>query len=196
MTIFEAVKSTVTPRMAAEHFGLSVSRNGVICCPFHEDRHPSMKLNEETFYCFGCGAKGDVIEFTSRLFGITPLEAARKLRADFGMQEGKPSVLVKLHRYKTQADAEKLCFHVLREYLHILQDWKVRFSPQTPDDVPDNRFVEACHILDCTQYMLDLLTVGSQAERAELVNGMMKENKIALLQERLREIKEESDEQT
>lgn len=48
MTIFEAVKSTVTPRMAAEHFGLSVSRNGMACCPFHNDRHPSMKLNEQT----------------------------------------------------------------------------------------------------------------------------------------------------
>ena len=47
MTIFEAVKSTVTPRMAAEHFGLSVSRNGMACCPFHNDRHPSMKLNED-----------------------------------------------------------------------------------------------------------------------------------------------------
>lgn len=45
MTIFEAVKTTVAPRMAAEHFGLSVSRNGMVCCPFHDDRHPSMKDN-------------------------------------------------------------------------------------------------------------------------------------------------------
>lgn len=57
MTIFEAVKSTVTPRMAAEHFGLNVSRYGMACCPFHDDRNPSMKLNEDYFYCFGCGAK-------------------------------------------------------------------------------------------------------------------------------------------
>ena len=47
MTIFEAVKTTVAPRMAAEHFGLSVSRNGMVCCPFHDDRHPSMKANRE-----------------------------------------------------------------------------------------------------------------------------------------------------
>ena len=44
MTIFEAVKTTLTPRMAAEHFGLSVSRNGMACCHFHDDRHPSMEL--------------------------------------------------------------------------------------------------------------------------------------------------------
>lgn len=45
MTIFEAVKSTVTPRMAAEHYGMTVARNGMVCCPFHNDRHPSMKLS-------------------------------------------------------------------------------------------------------------------------------------------------------
>ena len=146
MTIFEAVKSTVTPRMAAEHFGLSVSRNGMACCPFHNDRHPSMKLNEDYFYCFGCGAKGDVIEFTSKLFGITAMEAVQKLRADFGVQEDKPSILTKLNLYRTQADNERLCFRVLREYLQILQGWKVRFSPQTLEDDPDDRFVEACHM--------------------------------------------------
>ena len=196
MTIFEAVKSTVTPRMAAEHYGLSVSRNGMACCPFHNDRHPSMKLNEDYFYCFGCGAKGDVIELTSKLFGITAMEAVQKLRADFGVQEDKPSILTKLNLYRTQADNERLCFRVLREYLQILQDWKVRFSPQTPEDDPDDRFVEACHMLECTQYMVDQLTIGSPEERTDLVNDMMKDNKITLLQDHLREIKEESNEQT
>ena len=195
MTIFEAVKSTVTPRMAAEHFGLSVSRNGMVCCPFHDDRHPSMKLNEDYFYCFGCGAKGDVIEFTSKLFGINAQEAAQKLSADFGIKADKPSVLTKLSQYRTQADNERLCFRVLREYLQILQDWKVRFSPQTPDEDPHDRFVEACHMLECTQYMLNLLTIGSPEERTELVSDMMKDNKIKFLQERLQEIKEESNEQ-
>ena len=195
MTIFEAVKSTVTPRIAAEHYGMTVARNGMVCCPFHDDRHPSMKLNEDYFYCFGCGAKGDVIEFTSKLFGINAQEAAQKLSADFGIKADKPSVLTKLSQYRTQADNERLCFRVLREYLQILQDWKVRFSPQTPDEDPHDRFVEACHMLECTQYMLDLLTIGSPEERTELVSDMMKDNKIKFLQERLQEIKEESNEQ-
>ena len=195
MTIFEAVKSTVTPRIAAEHYGMTVARNGMVCCPFHDDRHPSMKLNEDYFYCFGCGAKGDVIEFTSKLFGINAQEAAQKLSADFGIKADKPSVLTKLSQYRTQADNERLCFRVLREYLQILQDWKVRFSPQTPDEDPHDRFVEACHMLECTQYMLNLLTIGSPEERTELVSDMMKDNKIRFLQERLQEIKEESNEQ-
>ena len=196
MTIFEAVKSTVTPRMAAEHFGLSVSRNGMVCCPFHRDLHPSMKLYDDHFHCFGCQANGDVIEFTSKLFGITALEAAQKLAADFGIREARPSVLDKLKTYQTQAENEKLCFRVLREYLHILQDWKKKYAPQTPQEKPHEHFVEACHMLECTQYMVDQLTIGSSKERTKLVADMMKDNKIALLQERLREIKEESNEQT
>lgn len=195
MTIFEAVKSAVTPRMAAEHFGLSVSRNGMVCCPFHDDRHPSMKLNEDYFYCFGCGSKGDVIEFTSKLFGITAMEAARKLAADFGIREARPSVLAKLKTYQTQAENEKLCFRVLREYLHILQNWKKKYAPQTPQEEPHGHYVEACHMLECTQYMVDQLTIGSPKERTKLVADMMKGDKIALLQERLQEIKEEADEQ-
>ena len=131
MTIFEAVKTTVAPRMAADHFGLSVNRNGMVCCPFHDDRHPSMKLYEDHSHCFGCQANGDVIAFTSKLFGITPLEAAQKLAADFGIREDRPSVLAKLKVYTTQAENEKLCFRVLSEYLHILQDWKKRYAPQT-----------------------------------------------------------------
>ena len=195
MTIFAAVKSTVTPRMAAEHYGMTVARNGMVCCPFHDDWHPSMKLYHDHFHCFGCQANGDVIEFTSKLFGITALEAAQKLAADFGIREARPSVLDKLKTYQTQAENEKLCFRVLREYLHILQDWKKKYAPQTPQEEPHEHYVEACHMLECTQYMVDLLTIGSSKERTKLVADMMKDNKIALLQERLREIKEEVDEQ-
>ena len=173
MTIFEAVKTTVAPRMAAEHFGLSVSRNGMDCCPFHDDWHPSMKLYEDHYHCFGCQANGDVIAFTSKLFGITPLKAVQKLAADFGIREDRPSVLAKLKMYTTQAENKKLCFRVLSEYLHILQDWKKRYAPQTPEEEPDDRFVEACHMLVCTQYMLDLLTIGSHEERAELVKDKL-----------------------
>ena len=48
------------------------------CCPFHDDKHPSMKVDRR-FHCFGCQADGDVIDFTSRLFGLNKKEAALKL---------------------------------------------------------------------------------------------------------------------
>lgn len=163
MTIFEAVKTRVTPRMAAEYFGLRVSPNGVACCPFHEDRHPSMKLNEDTFYCFSCGAQRDVIAFASRLFAVTQSEAAENLTGVFGIRRTHPAVLAKIREYQTQSDNEKLYLRVLREYLRILQGWKQKYSPQAPEDDPDSRFVGACHML--------LLTSSPQAERTELVKA-------------------------
>ena len=79
MNLFETVKSAVTVKQAAEHYGRKVNRGDMICCPFHDDRHPSMKLNEDYFYCFGCGTTGDVIDFVARLFGLSSYEAAKKL---------------------------------------------------------------------------------------------------------------------
>ena len=195
MTIFEAVKSRVMMRSAAERFGLTVTHDGRVRCPFHDDWHLSLKLTDKTFFCSGCGARGGVIEFTSRLLGIAAVDAAKKLHAGSSAPRARPSVLAKLNQYRAQTDREKLCFCVLREYLQILQDWERRFSPQGPNEAPDPRFVEACHMLECMRYMLDLLTVSSPGDRMEMVNGMMKDNKIALLQERIRDIREEADEQ-
>ena len=79
LTFFETVKNSVTVKQAAEHYGCEVNRGDMICCPFHDDRHPSMKLNEDYFYCFGCGVTGDVIDFVARLFGLSSYEAAKKL---------------------------------------------------------------------------------------------------------------------
>ena len=69
MNVFEAVKQSVTTRQAAEHYGIHVGRNGMACCPFHNDKTPSMKLDRR-YHCFGCGADGDVIDFTAALYGL------------------------------------------------------------------------------------------------------------------------------
>ena len=83
MTMYETIKAAVPMRQAAEPYGLKVSRSGMACCPFHNDRHPSLKLNEEHFFCFGCRAKGDVIDFVASLFDLSSYEAAQKLAVDF-----------------------------------------------------------------------------------------------------------------
>ena len=77
MTLFALVKERIPVRDAAEHYGLQMGRNGMTCCPLHEDHHPSMKLNERYFYCFGCGATGDVIDLVAKLFGLSNYEAVQ-----------------------------------------------------------------------------------------------------------------------
>ena len=150
MTIYEIIKAAISVKQAAKHYGLNVNRNGMACCPFHNDRHPSLKLNEDYFFCFGCGAKGDVIDLVARLFDLSSYEAAQKLAADFGLDPKPPTAaaMVKPKRpYIRQfREDEMLCFRVLTDYLHLLEDWKVRYAPKTPEDALDDRFVEACQM--------------------------------------------------
>ena len=191
LNLFETVKAAVTPRMAAERYGLPIQQGGMVCCPFHADRTPSMKLNEDYFYCFGCGATGDVIDLAARLFDLSKYEAVQKLAADFGISGEKPSVLAKLKRGKTQAEAERHCFRVLRDYFGILQDWKEHCAPQSPEDPIDPRYAEACHMLERIGNMLDILACGTPKERAEVVADLQKDDRLMRMEARNRQIKED-----
>ena len=191
MNLFETVKAAVTPRMAAERYGLPIQQGSMTRCPFHADRTPSMKLNEDYFYCFGCGATGDVIDLAARLFDLSKYEAVQKLAADFGISGEKPSVLAKLKRGKTQAEAERHCFRVLRDYFGILQDWKEHCAPQSPEDPIDPRYAEACHMLERIGNMLDILACGTPKERAEVVADLQKDDRLMRMEARNRQIKED-----
>ncbi|RHQ05502.1 hypothetical protein DW999_04235 [Ruminococcus sp. AM54-14NS] len=195
MTIYETIKAAISVKQAAEHYGLKVSHNGMACCPFHNDRHPSLKLNEDYFFCFGCGAKGDVIDLVARLFDLSSYEAAQKLAADFGLDPKPPTAaaMVKPKRpyIRQLREDEMLCFRVLTNYLHLLEDWKVRYAPKTPEDALDDRFVEACQMHCYIEYMADVLTVGDLEERVALVDKLMQDGKIAFLQEYITRKKKE-----
>ena len=188
MTMYETIKAAISVKQAAEHYGLKVNHNGMACCPFHHDRHPSLKLNEDYFFCFCCGAKGDVIDLVARLFDLSGYEAAQRLAADFGIstEPGQAAAAIckpKRPHIRQFREDEMLCFRVLMDYLHLLEDWKVRYAPKTPDEPYDDRFVEAlqmhCHI----EYMADILTVGDLEERVALVDELMKSGRIAFLRE-------------
>ena len=192
MNLFDTVKAAVIPPMAAERYGLPVRQGNMVCCPFHNDRTPSMKLNEDYFYCFGCGASGDVIDLAARLFGLSGYDAAKKLAADFGIAEQKPSILARLQRGKTQAETERESFRVLQDYLRILQDWKENCAPQSPEDAIDPRYTEACHMVERIENMLDILTCGTPQERAEVVADLQKDERLMRMEARNRQIREEA----
>ena len=87
MTIFDEIKESVSITDAAQRYGLTLDRYGKALCPFHSDHKPSLSFKGNRFKCFACGESGDVIDLTRQLTGAgTPLEAARRLAADFGIQ--------------------------------------------------------------------------------------------------------------
>ena len=172
MSTYARIKQTVTTRQAAERYGLSVNRSGMARCPFHEDHNPSMKVDDR-FYCFGCGASGDVIDFTARLFGISPKDAATKLAADFGINPRPPeqSKIPNCHAEPTR-DRERLCICVLREYLRYLRIWQLRYRPEKPGDKFHPRFAEAMKELPTVNELLDCL-LGNDLLLAEKTAEML-----------------------
>ena len=154
MSLFQTIKAAVTTRQAAESFGLAVDKSGMALCPFHDDHHPSLKLDRR-YYCFACGASGDVIDFTARFFGISNHSAAIKLARDFGIDPRPPTQL-----NITIPDAEPLseeqpCILSLVQDVQKFHRWKREFAPDNPEEPWDDRFVEACRELSRAEYLLD-----------------------------------------
>ena len=169
-SVFEAVKQSITVREAAQMYGIEVNRSGMACCPFHDDKNPSMKLNEEYFYCFGCGATGDVIDFTARLYNLSPKEAAEKLAQDFGL--AYDSQAPPRRRYiRQKSEAQKFkedrdhAFRVLADYFHLLRKWETDYTPKTPEENPHPRFMEAIQKKDYVGYLLDFFLEDGPEEQ-------------------------------
>ena len=173
-SVFEVVKQSVTVREAAELYGIEVNRGGMACCPFHDDRHPSLKLNEDYFYCFGCGATGDVIDFTARLYNLTAKEAAEKLAQDFGLAyDSKAPIRRNYVRQKSDVQMRKEkrehAWRVLADYYHLLRKWETDYSPRTPDEAPHPRFLEAVQKKDYMAYLLDTFLDSSTEEQDQWI---------------------------
>ena len=202
--VFEAVKQSVSTRDAAAFYGIEVKRNGMACCPFHDDKNPSMKVDQR-FHCFGCGEDGDVIDFTAKLFNLSPKEAAEKLAQDFGLiYDSQAPPRRRYVRQKTEAqkfrENRQRCYRVLSDYYYLLKKWESDHSPRTPEEKPHPRFVEAIHKKIYVEYLLDLFLYESEEEQkawiaehtAEITHlerrlKIMAENK-STNRERLREI--------
>ena len=202
--VFEAVKQSVSTREAAAFYGIEVKRNGMACCPFHDDKNPSMKVDQR-FHCFGCGEDGDVIDFTAKLFDLSPKEAAEKLAQDFGLiYDSQAPPRRRYVRQKTEAqqfrEDRQRCYRILSDYYYLLKKWEIDNSPRTPEEEPHPRFVEAIQKKTYVEYLLDLFLYESEEEQkawiaehtAEITHlerrlKIMAENK-PTNRERLREI--------
>ncbi|MCR4745519.1 MAG: DNA primase [Lachnospiraceae bacterium] len=172
MNIFKDVKAVVSTREAAAFYGIKIERNGMCCCPFHNDRHPSMKTDKR-YYCFGCGEKGDVIDFVAKLFALSPLDAARKLAKDFNIntkpvksyREGKSNS--ELQRSKKEKELKGAfqrytqdALFYLHKYREKLLEYKEKYLPDSPEELADCHplYEEAVNNLDKIEWMIDELT--------------------------------------
>ena len=187
MNIYQSVKQSVSARQAASFYGISVSKNGMACCPFHDDRHPSMKIDER-FFCFGCGEKGDVIDFVAKLHDERLPDAARRIANDFDIDVSavaiprmKPAVAGRTHpprdvdvtdlvRKTTERYYDTLC-----RFSRMFRSSMEQLAPKTPEDTWHPLFVMALDHGSYVDHLLDTLFYGEWEEKLAILDDCRKE---------------------
>ena len=176
--LFTRVKAAVTARQAAKRYGLKVNPSGMACCPFHEDRNPSMKVDDR-FYCLGCGVTGDAVDLTARLLGLTSKDAALRLAVDFGIEiseNGKKQKWVRpkiTHTPKTKDRQKgiwvKYAIRVALDYLWLLRDNEKKYPPHSMEDMEWHPlFCEALNKRIFIEYVLDELLAAGESDQEKL----------------------------
>ena len=185
MNIFSEVKEHLTARQAAEYYGLQVKRNGLACCPFHDDRHPSMKI-DKNYHCFACGVGGDVIDYVSRRYGLSQFDAALKLIEDFSLPvdiRGNTELGVqekeRIRREKAERERvidirkrfEKWCnrtVDILKNCILEIDSVNRFLIGKPPDIIFSEDYAQMLHAEPLINYWLDILCMGDVSERREL----------------------------
>ena len=182
MDLFKAVKENVTARQVAALYGLKIAENGMACCPFHDDHTPSLKLDKR-YYCFGCHATGDAIDFVSTYLQLSPLEAAKRLAADFNIpynsdRGGKQDHSVPLaERRKAQMERQEFLdwrrktLFDLAGYYRVLEERKELFAPQTRDEPWSEPFVQSCRDQNLVELYAFLLENAPEEDQQTLFAG-------------------------
>ena len=179
--VFKAVKHSVTARQVAEMYGIEVKHNGMACCPFHDDKTPSMKLDER-YYCFGCHASGDAIDFVSNLFQIGSREAALKIAEEFHIPydpkgrhgRGKPITPEQKKEWKMrqlQKDFREWRGKVLSDLngdYRILTEKVERYAPADRDAPFPQAFVQAYNDRTLVEFYISLLETAPRETQSKL----------------------------
>lgn len=157
--IFSQIKEQLTMAEVCEAYGVTVKR-GLALCPFHSEKTPSFKVYSDNFYCYGCGAGGDLIHFTSMLFDISLKDAVIKLNEDFRLGlllNEKPNFRACL-RYEQQRK-ERMALQMFTEkalkvlctYHRFLWMQRKHPNPNNPD------FFRSLQDLDRIEYSIECL---------------------------------------
>lgn len=191
MTIYETIKAAVSVPQAAAYYGMKLQRNHMTRCCFHDDYHPSMKLNDTYYYCFACLEHGDVIDLVAQLHRESHYAAVQRIARDFGIDPNTPAPAAAKPHIPCRDPDEALCMSVLTDYEQLLKRWKHDYAPATADAPIDDRFVEACQMLPSITAMTNILFLPDADLRARLVRKVMQDNTIPQLKERLDKLREE-----
>ena len=87
-------------------YGLHPNRAGFICCPFHKEKTASLKIYKDSFYCFGCGASGDIFKFVERMEGVSFKDAFLLLGGDYPDKSKESNCARRMKQYHFEKQRE------------------------------------------------------------------------------------------
>lgn len=169
--VVQTIKDRLTMCKVLERYGYEPNNRGFICCPFHNEKTPSMKIFEKDYHCFGCSEHGDAITFVQKLFNLSFPDALKKIDVDFGLnlygdktfEELRKShyqtkrLQAKREREKAEKEQTNLEYWAVFDEWKMLDDNKQNFAPKSPDEELHPLFVEALQKLSYQIYLLDCL---------------------------------------
>lgn len=186
MNIFSEVKDAVSTKDVASFYGIKINKHNMCLCPFHPDKHPSMKI-DKYYYCFACGEKGDVINFVSKLHGLSPLDAAKQMIKDFNLNIStlpetnyKSKPLTPEEQQARQEKEQLRAFQLykrdalfsLHRYYDLLHCAKRDLAPKTPEEFETTNplFDEAVMNLEKIDWMIETLETVTLQEQIDFLN--------------------------
>ena len=165
----QTIKDRLTMREVLERYGYQADRKGFMCCPFHNEKTPSMQIYEKDFHCFGCQEHGDIITFVQKLFDLSFPDALRKIDADFCLniygdhtfEELRRShykqMAIKAERERKRREKEQTD----KEYWAAFDEWKRLddnrriYKPKSPDEKLHPLFIESLQKLEHHIFILE-----------------------------------------
>lgn len=201
MIDFNKIKSAVSIQEAASFYGIDYDKHTKkCCCLFHNDKHPSMMLNKDYYYCFSCGAHGDVINLVQQHFGLSLIDAAKKLIMDFNLDipidtYESPSLIRQRQReIEQRKEMERAFAQIKRDALFTLHKYHGQLLAWKRDLVPEDMnldnanplFLEALNNFDYVDSMIDELTYGTTSEQIAFMKNNRRE--IEKIEERISEL--------
>jgi len=185
--IFAEIRQLLPMQELAKFYGLQISRSGMACCPFHDDKTPSLKVYADHFYCFGCGESGDGAAFVAKLFSISQLEAARKISYDFGLRLFEQEIAIPVQMRANQ-DAEYFRWlnnaqSAVSQYLNKLYKWREMYKPTNSLAPFHPHFSESLQKTSYLEYLDEILGYGTDSEKREMFR--QNRNDIKRIQQRL-----------
>lgn len=182
---YDHIRQNLNIEEVAQRYSIHVDRHGKSLCIYHQDKKPSMSFNKKNnrFKCFACGASGSSIDLVAKLFDLEPLEAVKKLNADFGLNldfkgEYRPDA-AKIQELERQRQLQKAfsdwidkTYSTYAQLARYYWENKQRYKPDNETDGFHPLYVDAVHHWETINFYLDILLKGTHEEKTALYTDL------------------------